>query len=255
MQSTRGTQPTISAFFQASPSATRKRSASSFPIDLTANSDDDELPAIKRPRLPGHEHNTSSAPAQNSAGSTSVADDWRFSPEKSKQANVKKIRTTSEQERHEAFKRKLLQDNNRFLKKEPSAVQMNQDAMDVDESVASSEEESFNKLSDMFSHKDKGKGKAGGKAATAVKSPKKNVDLGPSGQSYTPLELQVSLAKLQISSNSSGLISQKIRRLKKDNVGTVLMVEVGYKYRFFGDDAKVNSFYFGIHNKLRYLDV
>ena len=73
--------------------------------------------------------------------------------------------------------------------------------MEVDESVASSEEESFNKLSDMFSHKDKGKEKAGGKAA--VKSPKKHVELGPSGQSYTPLELQVSVAKLRISSNLS----------------------------------------------------
>ena len=221
MPASRGTQPTISAFFQASPSATRKRTASSFPIDLTADSDDDELPAIKRPRLSGREHTT---PAQYSAGSTSVAEDWRFSPEESKQANVKKIQTTSEKERHEAFKRKLLQDNNRFLKKESSTVQINQDAMEVDESVASSEEESFNKLSDMFSHKDKGKGKAGGKAA--AKSPKKHVELGPGGQPYTPLELQVSVVKLRISSNSSGLIlSIKIIRLKKNNVGTVLMVE------------------------------
>ena len=204
MQATRGTQPTISAYFQPSPSATRKRTASSFPIDLTADSDDDELPAMKRPRLPGHEHTTPSEPAQYSAGSTSVADDWRFSPEKLKQANVEKIRTTSEKERHEAFKRKLLQDNNRLLKKESSTVQSNQDAMEVDESVVSSEEESFNKLSDMFSHKDKGRGKAGGKAA--VKSPKKHVELGPGGQSYTPLELQVSVAKVWISSNSSGLI-------------------------------------------------
>jgi DNA mismatch repair protein MSH3 len=204
MQTTRGTQPTISAFFQASPSATRKRTASTFPIDLTADSDDDEIPATKRPRLPGHKHTTPSAPAQYSAGSTSVADDWRFSSEKSKQATVKKIRTSSEKERHEAFKRKLLQDNNRFLKQESSTVQMNQDAMEVDESVASSEEESFNKLSDMFSHKDKGKGKARGKAA--VKSPKKHVELGPSGQPYTPLELQVSVVKPRISSNSLGLI-------------------------------------------------
>jgi DNA mismatch repair protein MSH3 len=203
MQSTRGTQPTISAFFQASPSATRKRTTSSFPVDLTADSDDDKLPAIKRPR---REHTTPSTPA-HSAGSTNIADDWRFSPEKSVQANVKKIRTTSEKERHEAFKRKLLQDNNRFLKAESSTVQMNQDAMEVDEFMASSEEESFNKLSDMFSHKDKGKGKAGGKAA--VKSPKKNVELGPSGQSYTPLELQVSVAKLRISGNSLGLIFSK----------------------------------------------
>jgi len=28
--------------------------------------------------------------------------------------------------------------------------------------------------------------------------------------------------------------------LKQENVGTLLMVEVGYKYKFFGDDAKVS---------------
>lgn len=31
----------------------------------------------------------------------------------------------------------------------------------------------------------------------------------------------------------------QILQLKKENPGTVLMVEVGYRYRFFGDDAKV----------------
>jgi DNA mismatch repair protein MSH3 len=33
----------------------------------------------------------------------------------------------------------------------------------------------------------------------------------------------------------------KILELKKANPGTVLMVEVGYRYKFFGDDAKVNQ--------------
>ena len=33
----------------------------------------------------------------------------------------------------------------------------------------------------------------------------------------------------------------KILHLKKENPGTVLMVEVGYRYKFFGDDAKVNQ--------------
>ncbi|PFH52420.1 hypothetical protein AMATHDRAFT_140149 [Amanita thiersii Skay4041] len=44
--------------------------------------------------------------------------------------------------------------------------------------------------------------------------------VGPSGQPYTPLELQV-------------------LKLKKENPGPILMVEVGYKYKFFGEDAKV----------------
>jgi len=30
-------------------------------------------------------------------------------------------------------------------------------------------------------------------------------------------------------------------KLKESNPGTVLMVEVGYKYKFFGDDAKVKG--------------
>lgn len=210
MQTTRGrSQPTISAFFQStspqnSPSTTRKRTTSSFPIDLTADSDD-ELPAIKRPRLFGHEGTASSTHAESSARSTNVADDWIFSPEKSKQTNVQQIRTASKKERHEAFKRKLLQDNNRFLRTESSTVRMNQDSMEADESVASYEEESFNKLNEMFSHKDhKGKGKAWNKAA--VKSPKKYVEVGPSGQSYTPLELQVNVVELRISSGPLSLI-------------------------------------------------
>lgn len=32
---------------------------------------------------------------------------------------------------------------------------------------------------------------------------------------------------------------RKVLRLKNDNEGTVLMIEVGYKYKFFGDDATV----------------
>ena len=212
MQTSKGrSQPTISAFFQSaspqkSPSATRKRTTSSFPpVDLTADSDDDELPAIKRPRLFGRQD---AASPTGVTGSTNVADSWRFSPEDSKQVNVQKIRTASEIERHEAFKRKLLQDNNPFLRKESSTVQMNQDSMEVDESV-DSEEESFNKLSDMFSHKDKGKEKVGSKAA--VKSPKKHVELGPSGQSYSPLELQVRVSKFRIHRTPSGLIFFKKR--------------------------------------------
>ncbi|KAK2460594.1 hypothetical protein APHAL10511_007064 [Amanita phalloides] len=55
----------------------------------------------------------------------------------------------------------------------------------------------------------------------------KTQEIGPSGKPYTPLELQV-------------------LELKKKYPGTVLMVEVGYRYRFFGDDAKVASKELGI---------
>ena len=37
------------------------------------------------------------------------------------------------------------------------------------------------------------------------------------------------------------LISVQVLELKKANPGTVLMVEIGYKYKFFGEDAHVRS--------------
>ncbi|KAK1232280.1 Mismatch repair protein msh3 [Marasmius sp. AFHP31] len=59
------------------------------------------------------------------------------------------------------------------------------------------------------------------------RSAKRAEEVGPSGEPYTPLEKQV-------------------LQLQKENVGTLLMVEVGYKYKFFGDDAKVAAKELGI---------
>jgi DNA mismatch repair protein MSH3 len=59
------------------------------------------------------------------------------------------------------------------------------------------------------------------KSGTARKKKEKApVELGPSGEPWTPLELQ-------------------ILELKKANPGTVLMIEVGYKYRFYEEDARI----------------
>ncbi|CDZ97130.1 dna mismatch repair protein msh3 [Phaffia rhodozyma] len=51
--------------------------------------------------------------------------------------------------------------------------------------------------------------------------------LGPSGKSYTPLEKQ-------------------ILDLKEKYPGILLIIEVGYKFRFFGEDAKIASRYLNI---------
>ncbi|KAJ8078692.1 Mismatch repair protein msh3 [Marasmius tenuissimus] len=59
------------------------------------------------------------------------------------------------------------------------------------------------------------------------RSAKRAEEVGPSGEPYTPLEKQV-------------------LQLQKENVGTLLMVEVGYKYKFFGDDAKAAAKELGI---------
>jgi DNA mismatch repair protein MSH3 len=65
-----------------------------------------------------------------------------------------------------------------------------------------------------------GNSKPKGRAKVAAKAKKVEAPLGPSGQPYTPLELQV-------------------LELKKAHSGTVLMVEVGYKYLFYNEDAQV----------------
>lgn len=36
-------------------------------------------------------------------------------------------------------------------------------------------------------------------------------------------------------------IMSQVLKLKEDNPGTLLMIEVGYKYKFFGDDAEVGG--------------
>ncbi|KAJ7632480.1 muts domain V-domain-containing protein [Roridomyces roridus] len=58
------------------------------------------------------------------------------------------------------------------------------------------------------------------RSKTTKRSKNSKKELGPSGEPWTPMEKQV-------------------RQLKQENPGVVLMVEVGYKYRFFGEDAKV----------------
>ena len=75
------------------------------------------------------------------------------------------------------------------------------------------------KASRKSSSEAKGKGKAAEK------------EVGPSGKTYTPLEEQV-------------------RELKRKYPGVLLIVEVGYKFRFFGDDARVASQHLNIVSPL-----
>ncbi|EKM55929.1 uncharacterized protein PHACADRAFT_96015 [Phanerochaete carnosa HHB-10118-sp] len=75
----------------------------------------------------------------------------------------------------------------------------------------------------------KGKGKAKPKTSAASQriAAQKKTEVGPSGKTYTPLELQV-------------------LGLKKKHPGTLLMFEVGYKDYFYGEDAQVAAKHLGI---------
>jgi len=184
-------QPTISAYFQSSPPRkTRKRPGS--PIDLTSDNED-IISNAKRPRT--------SENAESSTTDDAIHDDWRFSPEKTKQSGSSKPRTAAQNARHEAFKRKLLQDNSWLLSNSSNNLESRDDAMNVDsekdannpdEQDSGDESDRFQKLQELFSNKRKGKDKASEKCALPAKRSKKVVEVGPSGQPYTALEKQAS---------------------------------------------------------------
>jgi DNA mismatch repair protein MSH3 len=166
-----------------------KRTNSPVHVDLTADSDGE--PPTKKTRTSGPfcASHTSSV-----ATSSGTAERWRFTPTSPDKLDVHPIKQraeaalASQKDRRDAFKKRLLLENNRFLTKKRDAVT----------NVESNEEESeesdyaFKELNEMFSNKVTGKGK--NKASAPVKSSKKSMVVGPSGQPYTPLENQVYVA-------------------------------------------------------------
>ncbi|KAG6841688.1 hypothetical protein C0991_008326 [Blastosporella zonata] len=212
-------QATISSFFQLSQrSSSGKRASSPIHLDLTA----DEEPPTKRLK----KSDTSYTSRQPTTPRGGVAEQWRFtpaSPDKPETNAAPSQRTEAQiiaaKGRHEAFKKKLLLENNPFIRK-PMQSHPERASSPIDEQEADSGDESdhaFKELSSLFSNKGKGKGKA---VSTAPRKSKQPVAIGPSGEPYTPLE-------------------QQVLQFKSENPETLLVFEVGYKYRFFGDDAKV----------------
>ncbi len=180
-------QSRISAYFQSTP---RKRTSSH--IDLTIDEDDNEQTEIssKRARLSENANGTSKKTLSRAAATT---EDWRFSPDKTRQPGPSKPLTDSEKARREAFRKKLVQDNSLFLRKE-------RDTAKVDDGIVGSEERSddddqFEKLTEMFAHKSRDVLKGKNKSVARMK---KVVELGPSGEPYTPLEKQVNRIKTLI---------------------------------------------------------
>lgn len=99
---------------------------------------------------------------------------------------------------------------------------------------------------EFMAHIGKGKGRGRGKAKAKAPAAsqrmaavqKEKAEVGPSGKTYTPLELQVrwtaSLVALVIDHHVV-----KVLELKKRHPDTLLMFEVGYKDYFYGEDAQV----------------
>ncbi|THU92169.1 hypothetical protein K435DRAFT_672535 [Dendrothele bispora CBS 962.96] len=192
-------QSQISQYFSTQPSSSsssKKRVIEV--IDLTEDPVD-EQPSSKRSK-------------KDALSSPGKADQWRFDLQ-SPVAQVDPAEVDSRKTRHEAFKRKLLLENNTlFINKRHSTVAQDSDPATEGQHSDSESGPDLGKVSSRSSNS------RTLRAATTAKI--KKTDVGPSGQSYTPLEKQ-------------------IIKLKEENPGTLLMVEVGYKYKFYGEDAKV----------------
>jgi DNA mismatch repair protein MSH3 len=195
-------QPTISTFFSPRPSPTKcssKLQRSGSPIDLTHEDSDDDAPPKKKKKLHGAlelpVRDAQVGPSQKSHAAYTAQ--WRFeSPSPNKPQPEKRTRTASEEaarkKNHEAFKNRLLRENSTFVRKKPREPSESTMEVDSEDNPAPSDSDdsgrdsdsAFMSFQEMLSDK-RGKGKV-----PAVRK-KKVGGIGPSGQTWTPLEKQV----------------------------------------------------------------
>jgi DNA mismatch repair protein MSH3 len=187
----------------------RKRKTIS-PIDLT---NDDEGPHIKKKKTGGE------ASLHDAGATLPQPDEWRYSNsslERQEQEGTVKVKPADKrarQARRDEFRKKLLGENSLFIRRrfdateavgvieDDSAEQMLESGAETSDNES---DHAFKDLQDMFLRR-KGKTKAKSKgnvrapAALAIHKDRKKVEqLGPSGQTYTPLENQVSISFHQL---------------------------------------------------------
>jgi DNA mismatch repair protein MSH3 len=190
-------QPTISVFFSQKPSAVKDSS----PIDLTLDSDED-APPKKRQKTNANIRNLLESPTRvaeamsSRSQNTSHAEQWRFGTTSPDKHQVEKQSHTAAEEaarkkNHEAFKMRLLGENSTFIQKKAressaAAMDVDSDHPTVDEMDHSNHDSdsAFASFQELLSKK-RGKGKA------PTAHDKRADEMGPSGQTWTPLEKQV----------------------------------------------------------------
>ncbi|KAJ7489851.1 muts domain V-domain-containing protein [Mycena galericulata] len=144
------------------------------------------------------------------SGPSESAEQWRFTGPASPEQGLPNAEAVA---RRKAFKKKLLPATSSRTQpkatEEPLIIAVSDDDSD----------HVFTEFSELVER---------GKSEKVTRKSKAVEEIGPGGETWTPLEKQV-----------PHLNARHILRLKKDNPGAVLMVEVGYKFKFFGEDAKV----------------
>jgi hypothetical protein len=177
----------ISSFFSQPSKSTwtdpEPLSSSGSPIDLTI-SDDDEQPAKKRKTT----HGSTSDSNTQCQHQSPPASRWRYVPSQSPE---KKPVNPEAKKRRELFAKQLLADNSSFVDttgpSDGHGPTSDHAAGEANSSDVGSDSE-FKHLQELFARKADQKKK---RKVTQERTSKKQPDLGPSGEPYTALELQV----------------------------------------------------------------
>ncbi|EPQ58610.1 hypothetical protein GLOTRDRAFT_137270 [Gloeophyllum trabeum ATCC 11539] len=234
-------QSTISSFFSPRSSPAKQKSSLkrgvTTVIDLTSDGEGEDQRTPKRPRV------SQTSPASpyfqqgSSKDTTADPEEWAFRQSQTQHADTEPRSAADEKARlarREAFKRKLLGENNLFVQRQRALDGHNLEdgeaggAEEEHPGRESSGDESDNKLKELLSHFEMdSQKKKGNRSKGKPKARPKPKELGPMGEPWTDLERQV-------------------HELKAKHKDTILMIEVGYKYVFFGEDAKVASKELGI---------
>lgn len=156
----------------------------------------------------------------------------------STEPKVPRVRTAAQQARHDAWDKKLagpggLMPRRRSLAlDEAAAADMRREAglEEVDEDAPQEDQSDEEKLKKAEAIGSKLPAKFAAKGAG--KKGKKQEEIGPSGQTYTPLEKQFKEIK---AANPDVLLLMEGGSFRR-----ITLISVGYKYKFLGDDAKVS---------------
>ncbi|CCM03684.1 uncharacterized protein FIBRA_05828 [Fibroporia radiculosa] len=228
-------QATISSFFSQdtiSPSPINLKKRSSAHIDLTVDSDDDTTPVAKKQNTTSTFFSESrnrpnrcaeAGPSSGRLNLARVAKQWQFDRSLHTQTQTPCAPATEMRKNHERASKILLGRTDFFARNVPAdgtvdisdEVEEGGNAEDVHETSSTDSDSPFREVIQTFTDK---KGKTKKTSRNVAK--KKAVEIGPRGFPYSPLELQV-------------------LDLKAKHPGTLLMVEVGYRMNFFGEDAEI----------------
>ncbi|CAE6462457.1 unnamed protein product [Rhizoctonia solani] len=268
-------QRVLSTYFSQSnkASSTKPKASSSGlstgkAIDLTLSDSEPETrePPTKKTRIQDEQPTqdarmtaSSSPPPADSLLSSTMSQKWSFTQTASGSSKLKPStsKTGAMDIQLQAFRKKMTGDTLKVGKKvqrkkrpresaelevasnEDVAEELRNDRDDDDEdededggNKSDGEEPTLSSRLSKFASKKQSKANSGSKSKTVAangkaKGSKKVEEIGPAGLKYTPLEKQ-------------------ILALKKQHEDAILLFEVGYKFRFFGEDARVASRELGI---------